>query len=116
MYAQNFSAVSGACMMMRREVFHEIGGFDEEFQVLYYDVDLCLRLRKAGYLVLWTPFAELYLYEAKNVAVDKKTESKEDMETECRLFYNRWSEQIKEGDPYYNPNLPVIGEDFFAIM
>ena len=116
MYAQNFSAVSGACMMMRREVFHEIGGFDEEFQMFYYDVDLCLRLRKAGYLILWTPFAELYLCEAKNVAVTTKADSKAGAEKDCHLFYNRWSEQIKVGDPYYNPNLPVIGEDFFAIM
>ena len=116
LYAQNFSAVSGACLMIRREVWNKIGGFEEEFEAFFYDVDLCLRLRKSGYLIVWTPFAELYLYEAKNMDIDTKPESTVSMEKDRRLFCARWSDRIIEGDPYYNPNLPLRAEDFFSNM
>ena len=65
-YSQNLSAVTAACMMLSRKVFDEVKGFDEEFKVAYNDVDLCLKIRKLGYLIVFTPFAELYHYESKS--------------------------------------------------
>lgn len=92
-YAQNMSAVSGACLMVRKDVFESIGGYDEEMPHEYKGIDLCLRLRQQGYLIVWTPWAEVYHYV-----------SGKDLE-ESRYFINKWKELIEKGDPYFNPNL-----------
>lgn len=75
-YAQNVSAVTGACMMMRKSVFEEVNGFDESFRVAFNDVDLCMRIRKAGYLIVFTPYAELYHYESKSRGLEDTPENK----------------------------------------
>ncbi|MEA2627193.1 MAG: hypothetical protein QOD06_3238 [Candidatus Binatota bacterium] len=101
---RNYSAVTGACLMVRRDVFESLGGFDPVFAVAYNDVDFCLRLRERGYLIVYTPFAELVHYEAVSRGVSKDA-------VETPLMIHRWVHRF-EGDPYYNPNLSRRREDF----
>lgn len=110
--AQNYSAVTGACLMMRREVFDEIGGLDEEFTVSFNDVDMCLRIREKGYLVVFTPYAQLYHYESKSRGYDHKDKKKlERYKREEKRLRDRWEYELNH-DPYYNPNLSLEREDF----
>lgn len=111
-FAQNLSGVTGACVMIRREVWDEIGGLDEIFVVAFNDVDLCMRIRDAGYLIVWTPFAELYHYESKSRGLEDTPEKKKRFDNEVRIFQARWAKELAAGDPYYNPNLPLDREDF----
>lgn len=103
-YAQNLSAVTGACVMMRRSVWDEMGCIDEEFAVNYNDIDLCMRIRKAGYLIVWTPYAELYHYESKSRGPIDDPVKKAGLEYEKTLFRTKWPDILENGDPYYNPN------------
>jgi len=103
--AREVSAVTAACMMVRRQVFEEMGGFDERIRVAFNDVDLCLRMRQAGYLVVYTPLATLIHHES---ATRKALHPPEDE----RLVRERWRELLAAGDPYYNPNLSRTREDF----
>lgn len=111
-YAQNYSAVTGACLLIRRAVWEEVGGLDEAFAVNLNDIDLCMRIRKAGYLVVWTPYAELYHYESKSRGGNDTLEKKAGSTKEKLLFTTRWSEAMEKGDPYYNPNLTLKRSDF----
>ncbi len=111
-YAQNLSAVTGACMMIRRDVWDEVGGLDEKFVVAFNDVDICLRVRKAGYLVVWTPYAELYHYESKSRGYEDTPEKQARFQREANLLQSRWAKELESGDPYYNPNLTLDREDF----
>ncbi len=102
---RNYSAVTGACLLTRRDVFEEIGGFDEErLPVAFNDVDLCLKMRRAGYLIVYTPFAKLYHHESAS-----RRRSVEALETE--VMRERWPDLL-ERDPYYNPNLSRERADF----
>ncbi len=96
---RNLSAVSAAAMMMRRAVFDAVGGFDEGLAVSFNDVDLCLRLRQAGYLVVYTPYAELYHHESAT-----RTPGANPCET--KTMFGRWGDVLRN-DPYYNPNLSL---------
>lgn len=111
-YAQNLSAVTAACMMIRRDVWEEVDGLDESFAVAYNDVDLCVKIRKAGYLIVWTPFAELYHYESKSRGYNNTLEKMAINEREVALFRKKWSDVLEEGDPYYNPNLSLDRTDY----
>lgn len=104
--ASDMSAVTGACLMIRADVFDEIGGFDENLAVAFNDVDLCLKAREKGYLVVFNPVAELYHYESRSRGSDKKGAKKERMEREKELLREKWSSyyEIEPGDPYYNKN------------
>lgn len=108
---QGVSAVTGACMAMRRQVFEHIGGFDEALAVAFNDVDICLRLRTAGKLVLWTPFAELVHHESLSRGIDSTTEALVRAAQEVRLMSERWRDWI-EYDPAYNPNLSLKGDSY----
>lgn len=110
--AQNYSCVTAACVMIRRSVWEEIKGLDETFKVAFNDVDMCMRIRKAGYLLVWTPYAELYHYESKSRGVEDTPEKKRRFEGEVLRFQARWAAELKSGDPYYNPNLSLVREDF----
>lgn len=102
---RNYSAVTGACLLTRREVFDEVGGFDEErLPVTFNDVDLCLKMRKAGYLIVYTPYAMLYHHEGAS-----RRRTVEPIETE--VMRERWAD-VLENDPYYNPNLSRERADF----
>jgi GT2 family glycosyltransferase/glycosyltransferase involved in cell wall biosynthesis len=95
---RNFSAVTAACFATRRSVLAQVGGFDEAFAVDFNDIDLCLRMRKAGYRIAYTPYAELYHFEG--ASAQRKAQDP----AEVRLFAERWADIIAD-DPYYNPNL-----------
>ncbi len=109
---QNFSAVTAACMMMPRKVFEEAGGFTEELAVAFNDIDLCMKVRQKGYLVVYNPFAELYHYESKSRGLENTPEKQSRFSREIGLFKERWPEILRDGDPYYNPNLSMITQDF----
>ena len=111
-YAQNVSAVTGACLMVSRELFDRLKGLDEEFAVALNDVDFCLRARAAGYLNVFTPFAELYHYESKSRGLDEAPEKAERYNEECDRFKARYKELIEQGDPYYNPNFSLDSSEF----
>ena len=112
-YAQDVSAVTGACMMVPRHVFEAMNGLDEGFSIVFNDVDLCLRIREAGYLVVWTPWAELIHHESKSRGPELETkEKKRFFVRETNRFLRKWHRALEAGDPYYNPNLTRIKEDF----
>lgn len=111
-YAQNLSAVTAACMMIGRDVWEEAGGLDEEFAVAYNDVDLCLKIREAGYLIVWTPFAELYHFESKSRGMNMSNEQLKTYAREVRMLRERWSDFLEKGDPYYNPNFTLERPDY----
>lgn len=111
-YAQDVSAVTAACVMLRREVWDQVGGLDETFKVAFNDVDLCMRIRQAGYLIIFTPFAELYHYESKSRGLDEAPEKRARFLGEVERFQTRWAKELAEGDPYYNPNFSLDKEDF----
>lgn len=112
-YAQDVSAVTAACMMIPKKVYEELHGLDESFSVVFNDVDFCLRVREAGYLIVWTPWAELVHYESKSRGSDEDTpEKKAFFVKETNRFQRRWNKILTEGDPYYNPNLTREKEDF----
>jgi GT2 family glycosyltransferase len=113
---QNLSAVTGACLMMRREVFREIGGLDEQFRVAYNDVDLCMRIRDKGQLIVWTPHAQLYHHESLSRGQDDTPEKRKRFDFESNLFLSRWAQFMEAGDPYYNPNLTLGRCDFSLNM
>ncbi len=101
---QGLSAVTAACLAMRAEVFREIGGFDERLPVAHNDVDLCLRVRSAGYRVVWTPYAELLHHESASRGAKARPEDQVRIDADERLMRERWSAWI-DRDPGYNPNL-----------
>ena len=112
-YAQNMSAVTAACMMIPRRVYEQLNGLDESFSIVFNDVDLCLRIREANYLIVWTPWAELIHYESKSRGSDEDTpEKKVFFLKETNRFQRKWNKILTEGDPYYNPNLTREKEDF----
>lgn len=108
----NVSAVTGACMMIPRRVFDSVSGLDETFRVALNDVDLCLRIRQKGYLIVMTPYAELYHYESKSRGTDTAGENLRRFQEESAHFRETWADFLKKGDPYYNPNLTLLREDF----
>jgi len=114
---QNLSAVTGACLMMRKDVFSEVEGFDERYPLAVSDVDICLKARERGYLVVFTPYAELYHYESKSRGFDDTPEKQERLKKEIELFKMKFGYILENGDPYYNPNLTLEKEDFsYAIQ
>ncbi len=111
-YAQNVSAVTGACLMVKRSLFLEEKGLDEDFAISLNDVDFCLRLRNRGLLNVFTPFAELYHYESVSRGLDDTGEKAERYNRESARFRERWKKELAEGDPYYNPNFSLDRSDF----
>lgn len=111
-YAQNLSAVTGACMMIRKDIWYEAGGLDEEFVVAYNDIDLCLKIREAGYLIVWTPFAELYHYESKSRNLNRTPKQLEIYVKEVQMLREKWKELLEKGDPYFNPNFTLERPDY----
>lgn len=111
-YAQNVGAVTGACLMLRREVYDQTHGLNEEFAVAFNDVDLCMRIRSAGYRIVFTPYAELYHYESKSRGAETTPEKQQRFLSEIRLFEKYWQQQLDAGDPYYNINLSRYSEKF----
>ncbi|WP_456381009.1 glycosyltransferase [Thiolapillus sp.] len=112
MLLQSISAVTAACLFVRRNVYMEVGGMDEDnLAVAYNDVDFCLRLREAGYRNIFTPYAELTHFESKSRGLEDTPEKQERLRKEYAYMRNRWGELL-DRDPAYNPNLTLDREDF----
>lgn len=99
---QNVGAVTGACLMIRKNVFNEVNGLTEEFAVAFNDIDLCMKVREKGYRIVFNPYVELYHYESKSRGAEDTPEKIERFNKEIKLFYSKWGEDII--DPYYNVN------------
>ncbi|MBR5798720.1 MAG: glycosyltransferase family 2 protein [Lachnospiraceae bacterium] len=111
-YTQNVSAVTGACLLVKKALFDEVGGLDEGFAISLNDVDFCLKLREKGYLNVFTPFAELYHFESISRGLDDKGEKAERYNKESEKFREKWKAVLEKGDPYYNPNFSLDRSDF----
>lgn len=132
-YAQDVSAVTGACMMVKKALYDELGGLCEEFAVALNDVDFCLRVREKNLLVVFTPFAELYHFESKSRGSDLKLSKRERAKLakegvqaedesgkknserynkEAALFRSKWKGILRDGDPYYNVNFSLDRSDY----
>lgn len=110
--AQNYSAVTAACMMVKKSVFNQVEGFDERYAVAFNDVDLCMKIRQAGYLIVYNPYAELNHYESKSRGYEDTEEKVQRFNSELFLFKSRWSDFLEQGDPYYSPNMTLDKSDF----
>lgn len=109
---QDVSAVTAACLLVRSETFHRVGGFDEAFPVAFNDVDFCLRVRQLGLRNLWTPFATLIHHESKSRGSDEVSRGKRArFRSEYQLMRSRWGEALLN-DPAYSPNLTLEADDF----
>ena len=104
---QDLSAVTAACMMIKKSVFDRVQGFEEALGVAFNDVDLCLRVGQLGYLVVYDPYVELYHYESKSRGAEDSKEKVRRFQTEIEFMRCRWEKLLKEGDPYYNKNLSL---------
>lgn len=111
-YAQDMTAVTGACLMVKKSLYWQVGGLEEAFAVSLNDVDFCLKLRRAGYLNIFTPFAQLYHYESRSRGLDESGKSAERYEREAALFREKWKKELQAGDPYFNPNFSLDRSDF----
>lgn len=100
-YAQNITAVTSACLLVKKDTFIAVGGFDKQLSIVYPDVDFCLKLRDKGLLNILNPFSVLY-HTNEQVDYDKDV-----FNYECRLFKKKWNTTIQKGDPYYNPNFSL---------
>ena len=110
--SQNLSAVTAACLMVKRDIYNEVNGFDEQqLAIAFNDVDFCLRIREKGYLNVYTPSCKAYHYESLSRGYDDVPEKIKRFEKECKYMRKRHKDIIKNGDPYYNSNLSYASED-----
>ncbi|MBQ8118485.1 MAG: glycosyltransferase [Lachnospiraceae bacterium] len=106
-YAQDIAAVTGACLMVKKRLFDELGGLEEDFAVSLNDVDFCLRLLEKGLWNVFTPFAELFHYESVSRGLDDSGEKAARYERESEKFREKWKAFLEKGDPFYNPNFSL---------
>lgn len=104
---QDLSAVTAACMMMKKEAFEKAGGFTEELAVAFNDVDLCLKVRRENYLIVYDPHVELYHYESKSRGAEDSEEKIRRFQREIEYMRSHWIDILKNGDPCYNKNLSL---------
>ena len=112
MCAQDYSAVTAACMLVRKNVFDEVGGLNEKLAVAFNDIDFCLKVRRTGKLVVYNPNAQLYHYESKSRGLEDSPEKIERFNNEIEIFKSNWQDILTSGDPYYNPNLTLRDTNF----
>ncbi len=109
---QNLSAVTAACLVVRKSVYEQVGGLEEDgLRIAFNDVDFCLKVREAGYRNLWTPYAELFHYESKSRGEEDTPEKVERFHKEIKFVKTKWGELLQR-DPCYSPNLTLAREDF----
>lgn len=106
--SQDVSAVTAACLMIKKSVYEEVGGLEEEFQVAFNDVDFCLKVRKAGYLIVYDADVKLFHYESKSRGMEDTTERFIRFGNEMMLLNSKWDILLTFVDPYYNPNLSYL--------
>jgi GT2 family glycosyltransferase len=109
--ASNYAAVTGACLMVRKELFELVGGFTESFEIALNDVDFCLKLYEKGYYNVALMHVHLYHHESKSRGFEDTTEKQERFLSECVRLQNCWGSLLSK-DPFYNPNLTLDREDF----
>ncbi len=107
----DYSAVTAACLMVKKSTYIEVGGFDEGFAVAFNDVDFCLKIRALDKLVVYTPYAKFYHYESKSRGADTTPAKRERMEHEAQRLREKWPALYQHGDPYYNPNFTLNRSD-----
>ena len=107
---QELSAVTAACLLTKRSVFEEVDKLDETFEVAFNDIDYCMKVRKAGYKVMYEPHAKLHHYEYKSRGAEDTGRKQERFGGEIIHFIYKWRPELIKGDPYYNPNLELVGE------
>lgn len=112
MSTQDYSAVTAACMMTKRVVFDEAGGFSEGLAIAFNDIDFCMKVRAAGKLVVYNPYALLYHYESKSRGLEDTPEKIARFNREIKIFSGKWPDILENGDPYYNPNLTLRKSNF----
>lgn len=110
--AQDYSAVTAACLMTKRSLFDAVGGYTEELAVAFNDIDFCLKIRQQGALVVYNPYALFHHYESKSRGLEDTPEKVERFNREIAQFMKRWPEILEKGDPYYNPNLTLRKSNF----
>ena len=106
--AMDYSAVTAACLMVKRNIYEAVGGFEEKLAVAFNDVDFCLKVRKEGYLVVYQPRVEAYHYESKSRGSEDSPEKVARFGREIEYMRNHWIGILKNGDPYYNPNFSTV--------
>lgn len=111
-YAQDVTAVTGACLLVKKSLYDELGGLEESFAVALNDVDFCLRLRQKGYLNIFNPYCELYHFESKSRGMDDEGEKAARYNEEAAKFREKWKAELAAGDPYYNPNFSLDRSDY----
>ncbi len=112
MCAQDYSAVTAACMMSKKSVFRQAGGFSEDLAVAFNDIDYCMKVRSLGKLVVYAPYAVLYHYESKSRGLEDTPEKVARFNREVAKFAKKWPDILRNGDPYYNPNLTLRKSNF----
>jgi len=114
MLEQDYSCVTAACMIVRRAVFEQIGGFDADLPTAFNDVDFCIRLRRTGARIIWTPAAQLYHHESLTFGAHNSPLRAAQFERDVRMLRERWG-HVLDNDPAYNPNLSFDREHQFRL-
>lgn len=109
---QDYNAVTAACLMINSEIFDKINGFDEKLKVAFNDIDLCLRVRELGYLIVYNPYSSFYHYESKSRGLEDTPEKVKRFNNEFAFFVHRWKDRLDKIDEYYNPNLTLRQNNF----
>ncbi|MBE5981181.1 MAG: glycosyltransferase family 2 protein [Paenibacillaceae bacterium] len=112
MCARNYSAVTAACMMSKRSLFDQVGGFSEDLAVAFNDIDYCMKIRSLNKLIVYAPYALFYHYESKSRGLEDTPEKVERFNWEIKKFSEKWPDILRDGDPYYNPNLTLRKSNF----
>ena len=108
---QNMSAVTGACMMLRKEVFAEIGGFDERLAIAFNNVNLCMRLRRKG-TRMYGPLCRIDALRVRTRGPEDTVEKQSRFHEEVRRFIDTWHDELRQGESFYSPHLTLSSEDF----
>ena len=105
---QDLSAVTAACLMVKKDVYEAVGGMDETFKVAFNDIDFCMKVRNLGKLVVFSPYVEMYHYESKSRGLEDTPEKQLRFAGEIKHFQDKWAKELGNGDPYYNKNLSLV--------
>ncbi len=112
MVTQDLSAVTAAVILVRKEVYEKVAGFGEDFAVAFNDIDFCLKIRQAGYLVVYAAYGCFHHYESKSRGLDQTPEQRARYMEELSNFNKKWKQLFEDGDPYYNSNLTITNTNY----
>lgn len=112
----NFSAVTAACLLVKKSIYEKVNGLTEKYAVAFNDIDFCLKVRKLNLLVVYTPYAKLYHYESKTRGPEDNKEKLQRFANEIEMFKDDWESVLENKDPYYNMNLSLDSVNFSLNM